>query len=281
MYSREASKDNTQRLATQRLELLIEVEVAAVLILFLLLSLHGLLLVRAGHDAGFLVVADAFFEEVGLAGQGDGLHKVERVGRFVVFLVAEGEEETVSDEFDVLFHEVGVHAQQRAGQGLGQEFLLDGHGLGDDVLHGLLAGPFVQVGEEQAGEVGVHAFVAGDELVGEGQAWHEAAFLEPEDGGEGAAEEDAFDGREGDEALREGRIFVRDPFQGPVGLFADAGDCGTRQSVGCAYKGWMVVGLLVSMASKRYVRCFCSLMYVSMSREYVSEWIFSIMIWKP
>ena len=28
-------------------------------------------------------------------------------------------------------------------------------------------------------------------------------------------------------------------------------------------------------------RCFCSLMYVSMRREYVSEWMFSIMIWKP
>ena len=40
-------------------------------------------------------------------------------------------------------------------------------------------------------------------------------------------------------------------------------------------------GLLVSMASKRYVRCFCSLMYVSISKEYVSEWMFSIMIWKP
>lgn len=145
-----------------------------------------------------------------------------------MFLVAEGEEEAVSDEFDVLLHEAGVHAQQRARQRLGQELLLDGHGLGDDVLHGLLARAVVQVGEEQAGEIGVHAFVAGDELVGEGEAGHEAAFLEPEDGGEGAAEEDAFDGGEGDEALCEGGVFVGDPFEGPVGLFADAGDCGTR-----------------------------------------------------
>ena len=68
------------------------------------------------------------------------------------------------------------------------------------------------MGEEEAGEVGVHAFVAGNEFVGEGEAGHEAAFLEPEDGGEGAAEEDAFDGGEGDEPLCEGGVFVRYPF---------------------------------------------------------------------
>lgn len=70
----------------------------------------------------------------------------------------------------------------------------------------------------------MHAFVAGDELVGEGEAGHETAFFEPEDGGEGAGEEDAFDGGEGDEALGEGGGFVRDPSEGPVGFFADAGD---------------------------------------------------------
>ena len=80
------------------------------------------------------------------------------------------------------------------------------------------------MGEEQAGEIGVHAFVAGDELVGECETGHEAAFFEPEDGGEGAAEEDAFDGGEGDEALGEGGVFVGDPFEGPVGFFADARD---------------------------------------------------------
>ncbi len=58
----------------------------------------------------------------------------------------------------------------------------------------------------------MHALVAGDEFVGEGETGHEAAFFEPEDGGEGAAEEDAFDGGEGDEALREGGVFVSNPF---------------------------------------------------------------------
>lgn len=191
---------------------LVEAEIPPILILLLLLPLPSILFIRARHHPRLLIIADALLEEIGLAGQRNGLHKVERVRRLIVFLVPEREEQPIGHELDVLLHEVGVHAQQRAGQGLGQELLLDGDGLGDDVLHGLLRGAVVEVREEEAGEVGVHAFVAGDELVGEGEAGHEAALLEPEDGGEGAAEEDAFDGGEGDEALREGGVLVRDPF---------------------------------------------------------------------
>lgn len=45
----------------------------------------------------------------------------------------------------------------------------------------------------EAGKVGVEALVAGDELVGEGEPGHLSALLEPEDGAEGAREEDALD----------------------------------------------------------------------------------------
>ena len=172
-----------------------------------------------------MIVTYAFFEEVGLAGKGDAFHEIERVGNVVEFLVAERDEEAVGDEFNVLRHQGGVHAQQGAGEGFGQELLLDGDGLGDDVLHGLLAGAGVEVGEEEAGEVGVEAFVAGDEFVGEGQAGHETTFLQPEDGRERAAEEDALDGRKGDKALGKGGGSVLDPSDGPVGLFPDAGNC--------------------------------------------------------
>ena len=193
-------------------KVLIEVEIPTILILLVPLSLPVIFFIRARHHPRLLIIADAFLEEIGLAGQGDGLHEVERVGRFIVFLIPEREEQTVGHEFDVLLHEIGVHAQQRARQGFGQEFLLNGDGFGDDVLHGLFRGAVVEVREEQAGEVGVHAFVAGDELVGEGEAGHEAAFLEPEDGGEGTAEENAFHGGEGDEALGKSGVLVRDPF---------------------------------------------------------------------
>lgn len=129
---------------------------------------RGLFAGCARHDTGFLIIADALFKEIGLAGQGDGLHEVEGISRIVEFRVAEGDQQPIGDEFNVLLHQRGVHAQQRAGQGLGQEFLLDGHGFGDDVLHGLFAGTVVQVGEEEAGKIGVEAFVARDEFVGKG-----------------------------------------------------------------------------------------------------------------
>ena len=45
--------------------------------------------------------------------------------------------------------------------------------------------------------------VAADELVGEGEAGHEAALLQPEDGGERPGEEDALHAGVGDHALSE------------------------------------------------------------------------------
>jgi hypothetical protein len=38
----------------------------------------------------------------------------------------------------------------------------------------------------------VKTLVSGDELIGEGESRHEAALLEPEDGGKGAREEDSL-----------------------------------------------------------------------------------------
>ena len=50
----------------------------------------------------------------------------------------------------------------------------------------------LQEAVELAGKVGVQALVARDELVGEGEAGHEQALLQPKDGAEAAAEVDAL-----------------------------------------------------------------------------------------
>ena len=81
-----------------------------------------------------------------------------------------------------------------------------------------------KMGEQQTGEICVKTFIAGDELVGEGQSRHQAALLQPEDRCERSAEEDAFHGREGDETLSEGRVLILDPTNRPIGFLADAGD---------------------------------------------------------
>ena len=64
-------------------------------------------------------------------------------------------------------------------------------------------------------------FVSRNKLVGEGYAGHEASLLEPEDGGKGAGEKDAFDGGESDDSNGVGRIGT-DPLQCPISLLLDS-----------------------------------------------------------
>lgn len=153
------------------------------------------------------------------------------------------DEESVGDELDVLAHEAAVHADHvhgegdreelldraRAGEGRraggeeeegGDLFNLDG--LSDDLGDAVLGGLVEEVLEEEAGEVAVEALVAADELVGEGEARHEAALLEPEDGREAPGEEDALHGGEGHDPLPEARLLVPDPLEGPVRLLPHA-----------------------------------------------------------
>lgn len=207
----------------EHLEVFIEVEVSAILC-FRLDLCRGILVLLGGrcHDTSLLVVADALLEEVSLTGQGDVLHEVEWVGRFVELLVAERKKQPVGDELNVLLHQVGVHAEQRTGKCLGQELLLNANSLGNDVLDGLLAWAVFKVREEEAGEVSVETLVAGNELVREGKASHEATLLKPENGREGAREENTLNGSEGNETLGEGRILVLDPPDSPIGLLLDA-----------------------------------------------------------
>jgi hypothetical protein len=167
----------------RRLEVLLEAEVARLALcldrhhtLFLLLVLGS-----ASHDTGLLVIADTLLEEVGLASQRDVLHEVEGVGGVVHLGVAERQQQTVSDELDVLAHESCVHAEQSTWQSIREELLLNLDSLGDDGLDCILARACVEQREEQAGKVGVHALVTGDELVGKGETGHETALLQPED----------------------------------------------------------------------------------------------------
>jgi len=149
-------------------------------------------------DASLGVIRHTLFEEVGLALKGDHVHEVEGVGDMVDLLIAEGNEQTISHELDVLAHEIGVHADEGDRERLGQELLLNDNGLLDNLLHELGVGPPPEVTEQEASEVGVHTLITRDEFVREGQAGHKTAFLEPENGREGAAEKDALYGGECD-----------------------------------------------------------------------------------
>ena len=209
------------QLGRLRLEVVVEAEPVTVGGGLLVLGV----LLGAGHDTGLLVVANTLLEEVGLAGQGDGLHEVEGVGRVVVLLVAEGDQEAVGNKLDVLAHQLGVHAQEGNGQSISQELLLNADGLDNDVLDQLLAGAVVQVREQQTSEVSVQTLVTRDQLVGEGQTGHQTTLLQPEDGGKRAREENTLDGSKSNQTRGEGGLLVLDPLDSPVGLASNAGDC--------------------------------------------------------
>jgi hypothetical protein len=102
--------------------------------------------------------------------------------------------------------------------------LLDSDGFGNDVLNDLFARPFSEVAEEETGKVGVETFVSRDEFVGKGQAGHETAFLEPEDGSEGAREKNSLDSGERNKAFSEGRILIGNPAKSPFSLCFDTGN---------------------------------------------------------
>lgn len=71
----------------------------------------------------------------------------------------------------------------------------------------------------------METLVSRDELVGEGQSRHETPLLEPEYRCKCSAEEDTFDGCERDKPLSEGGVLILDPFDGPVSLLSDGGNC--------------------------------------------------------
>lgn len=66
--------------------------------------------------------------------------------------------------------------------------------------------------------------VTGDQLVGEGETRHQTTLLQPEDGSESTAEEDALNGSEGNKTLSECGFLVLNPANCPLGLLADTGN---------------------------------------------------------
>lgn len=67
-------------------------------------------------DTRFGVCRDSRLEKVGLALEGDHLHKVEGVGRVPNLLVTQSNKKTVGDKLNVLAHELGIHTDKRDGE---------------------------------------------------------------------------------------------------------------------------------------------------------------------
>lgn len=115
------------------------------------------LLGSVDSDSTLGVLSHSLLEEVGLSLEGDHLHPLEGVGGFIHLGDVEGGKETVGAELNVLAHHGGVHADELYGEGVGDELLLDGDSVADDVLDSLVGELVHEVAVHHACEVAVEA----------------------------------------------------------------------------------------------------------------------------
>ena len=86
-------------------------------------SVKGEDLVKFVHSYTRLrVFANPFFEEVCFSLEADCFHPLERVVNVVVFLVSEGNQESVCTKLDVVAHHGQIHADEFNGEGISDKF---------------------------------------------------------------------------------------------------------------------------------------------------------------
>ena len=108
---------------------------------------------------------------------------------------------------------------------------------------------------------GVEPSISADEFIGTTEAWHEATFLKPEKYTETAREKIP---------LMAAKVMRR---------LANVAWWGLHHVR--VQSALLRIQVFVSMPWKRSHFIWLSSTYVSISREYISLWIFSIIIWKP
>merc|ERR1712151_162886 len=103
---------------------------------------------------------------------------------------------TVGDEFNVLRHQVAVHSDEVTREGLANEFALNLHCATDDIVDYIFWELMLQHAIQHAGKLSVQPLISRDEFVGESEARHQPALLQPVNSAEGAAKKNAFHSRE-------------------------------------------------------------------------------------
>ncbi|ABT16168.1 hypothetical protein ATCV1_z034R [Acanthocystis turfacea chlorella virus 1] len=175
------------------------------------------------HDARLLVLRYPALEEVGLALEGNELHEVKGVLGAKLLGVTECCENAVSHELDVLAHQVRVHANHAAGDGVANEVLFVGDRFLDDALYHVKGQLVLELRIQELSKLLVEALVAADELVGQTQTGHEPPVAQPENGAERPGEQKTLHAHPGDEALCEGAV-ARKVFRGPRCLLSHGRD---------------------------------------------------------
>ena len=104
------------------------------------------------------------------------------------------------------------------------ELLLNLHGFTNDFMHlgswYFLLNFFI----ESTGKVGMKTLITCNEFIRGGQTRHDAALLQPINGTEGSAEEDAFHHRKGDQTSGKVLCSGFNPLLSPLCLQSDTGN---------------------------------------------------------
>ena len=64
------------------------------------------------------IVRDPLLEEIRFALQGDHVHEIKRICDIVLLIIAKGDKEAVGDKFDVLAHQLRIHADKSDGESI-------------------------------------------------------------------------------------------------------------------------------------------------------------------
>ena len=126
------------------------------------LEAHHLLILT---HARLSVSAHLLLKEVVLVLQTNLLHEREGIGGRICLRIAELEKQAIRHELNILTHHLGVHANQVAGQGLGNELLLNLHGITNNLVRLLLTELVHQLAIQKTGELRVKSLVPSNELI--------------------------------------------------------------------------------------------------------------------
>merc|ERR1719453_950013 len=129
-------------------------------------------------------------------------------------------EQPVGNKLNVPGHEFIVHADEVARESITNELPLCCYSTPDDRVNSLIWKLVLQHTVQHASELCVQALVTRNQLIRESEAWHEAALLQPIDGTERTAEQDALHCRKGKDSFSKAVVFLH-PLHGPLRLIAN------------------------------------------------------------
>jgi len=175
------------------------------------------------HNSGFLILPYSFFKEVSFSLYRDHIHPLKRIFRVVKLLVTESVDQSICNEFDILFHQITIHPNKLNWQRIRYVFLFDVNSLSYYIIYLLLSELLVNVLVQEASKIRMHSFIPGNKFIWKGQSGHHTSLLQPKDGAKTTRKKYPLNRGIGHQSLWVA-VVVIDPFQSPTSFLMDYRD---------------------------------------------------------